>query len=433
MNQSNQLSGMSLVMQNAILTGNVVKLESVILQGISLNKPEKEFGLQWEPHYNFYRLVSGDLYYASSFGENCKYGEYIPWTPLQYASIFGNDRVIETLLAKSDPTIRDKAGQSAKDIAHRRCHQSTVDILDLYIEKYEQNRSSRSTEESSQNIDTGESQNEINMLRNENISIKIENCVLKSTNSKLVLENDTINKTYSSLKTMVVDPKRALSDPSKIQDMIDMGVPLVGVCLLLDSFKAIDKNSAQKLGAIISMGDLANRVDSLMSSESINLVEADRLYSGMLEVLSKWKTDELNSVELEREMMFVNETQIIPEKILFLKSHPEVFKTHIFEQYHLSKTFSKQKGVVFTCLDRFVKLKDETIINEIISMFINPYIDGKQDSELDTICESYRMDVKVVIKNIKAKYELAQLLPTWQKRMQFLQTAMNGKSLIKLL
>lgn len=409
-------------MQQAIFTGNVVKLEYLMAQGYPLNKPDNDLGLYWEPNYNFYQLVSGDLFYANSFGSNAKYGDNIPWTPLQYAAILGNDKIVETLLLKCDPFIRDRAGQTAKDIASRRAHVSTVDIISSAMEK------TPIIQDNTPKDSVSESQGELNYLRSENISLKNELSNHKTSVVRFATERESLASENEILKVYAKDPRSLLSDPSKLQELITLGIPLGGVCIIGDAFNSIDVNSAKKLGAIGSLADLASTVDGMMLSEKLDLIACERLSSGLEEILSKWKLDQFNSIELDREMMNLSDKLILSEKIGYLKNNAEILYKHVFEQYQLSKTSSKVKNcVLYQFLDRFTTQGDDHVIREIIKEFVDPWIAGKAESEIDMICESYRLDIKHIMKLFKAKFELSHVLPEWDKRLSFLKSIQNGK------
>jgi hypothetical protein len=69
--------------------------------------------------------------------KNKTYGEYIPWTPLQYVCAAGNQMMVDYLLENgADPTIKDKTGRDSLAIAQLFRDESYVEWLIEYLEEH---------------------------------------------------------------------------------------------------------------------------------------------------------------------------------------------------------------------------------------------------------------------------------------------------------
>lgn len=423
-------SSLAQILANYIINDNLNAIEELINQGFNVNKPQKEFGLVYEPTYQFYKLLNGSIYYGSGFGSNMEFGEYIPWTPLQFAAILGRDLIIQKLLLKSDITIKDKAGQTAKDIAKRRSHMSTVDILDAFSQFQIENEEPKQVSQIPN--DSEELLNEMNIFKIENDSLKHENASIKSSFQQLKNENENFKRNQQIYEQFLKDPENMLSSDNKLQELISLQIPLRGVGLFFNQNSFYDKNSAIKLGAISSILELSNRIDEIFNNGSFDSLEVKLLYNSVCKLLEKWKSDELNVPEFDKEMMINSESIIIKEKIKYFKLNGELFTRKLFELYEHSRLSNqKSNNLIFICLDKLSH--DHDLQKSILNEFISAWIIGKDDSDLNQICQQLSIEMKEILKQVKSKNTIETLLPKWQKRKNNLEIVVNCKNIISKL
>lgn len=413
---------------NLILQENVGSIEQLVSQGYNVNKPQKEFGLVWEPSYQFYKLLNGNVFYGKGFGENMEYGEFIPWTPLQFASILGRDAVIHKLLAKSDLSIKDKAGQSAKDIAKRRCHVSTVEILENF-EKFQEKKNENLENKISQiPSDSEEVFNEMNIYKIENTNLKQENQQIKGNLQQVKNETEILKRSQQVYEQMIREPETILLNENKIQELISLQIPLKGVGMFFHNNSFYDKNAAIILGAIATIQDLSNRIEEIFHSESLDSLELKMIYYNVSKLLEKWKNEEFNVPEFDKEMLMNTESIVIQEKIKYFKQNGELFTRKLLELYEHQKLSSKSNNLIFILLDKLSH--DYKLQSSILNDLISSWIAGKEDSDLNLICQQISIDMKDLLKQVKSKNTIDVLLPKWYKIKSQLEVILNCKTII---
>jgi hypothetical protein len=93
---------------------------------------EREFGYRWWTFGGWY--IKGE---EETYDEGLKYqlyGEFIPWTPLQHACGCGREKMVRYLLERgADPTIKDRTGRDALEIARHLKLENIRSIVGGYL------------------------------------------------------------------------------------------------------------------------------------------------------------------------------------------------------------------------------------------------------------------------------------------------------------
>jgi len=165
----------------------------------------------------------------------------VPWTPLQYCcAIRGGHELVRFLLENgADPSIKDKNGRTALDIA--KCFE-TIQILANYNQEMTQK--------------------------------KIQDLKLENQNLSLC------SKDPKHIEKMAKDEKN-------VEFFIQHSILLNGIFI---NFKG-DLSELELLGAVISLESLSKKCNQ----EYVNEIEKSRLLNSINEIIQLWKSEKLSS------------------------------------------------------------------------------------------------------------------------------------------